>query len=154
MQWVPKTYSRLVNVSKSYGPAYLGRAVPGSAASTPAPFHAGHDLPSHRLTEATSDAKDVIKSLHARKVPFLDLRDIGEVVARPVRGTVQFHHHDILSGACNRVLPKDREAQMVVFASSRQRAIQGYQALRYHGYVNVAVADAAVVMEALRAVSE
>lgn len=74
---------------------------------------------------------------------FIDLRDDAERTMLPFPFAVALHHHDLLSGACRPLLPTDVSSEIFVIATARQRAVNGFNALRRWGYANVVVADAA-----------
>lgn len=149
MQWVPKNAWR-TNITSRYGKGAVGIAVAGK--QQPAPFIADQLEPSEPVWHGGKDggsAVATLKRLWSTKVPFIDLRDASDAKYRPVPRATRFHHHDLLSGACNPILPADRTARLVVFSSGRQRAINAYNALRTQGYANVTVADADSVCAAV-----
>mmetsp|Transcript_53588 Transcript_53588/g.164809 ORF Transcript_53588/g.164809 Transcript_53588/m.164809 type:complete len:158 (-) Transcript_53588:19-492(-) len=148
MQWSPKGAAR-VNITGRYGKGAVGLAVPGKRQAPP--FIADKLEPTEPLWHASANAgaRDTLKRLWGAKVPFIDLRDEAEAAVRPVARAARFHHHDLLSGACDPVLPRDRTARLVVFSTGRQRAINAFNALRQRGYDNVTVADADAVIAAV-----
>jgi hypothetical protein len=93
-----------------------------------------------------ANLRSQLKAAYAARVPFIDLRDDFESERKPLKRALRLHHHDLLSGAANEILPQDRaNAQIVVFASTQQRVLNGYRALRRHGFQAVTVTNASVV---------
>ncbi|CUG93851.1 Hypothetical protein, putative [Bodo saltans] len=79
----------------------------------------------------------------AAPVSFIDLRDEADRTILPLPFAVAIHHHDVLSGACKPLLPADKNVEIFVISTNRQRAVNGFNALRRWGYENVVVADSA-----------
>ena len=156
MQWVPKNAWKTINITNRYGRDAVHMVQVGrtSAERRRAPHLADQVEPQNPAWAGTSsaaaDGQKQLRELHRAGVPFIDLRDASESARRPVRAATSLHHHDILSGACNWILPKNKNARLVVFATGRQRSINGMNALRRQGYENVVVADERAVTQALQ----
>jgi hypothetical protein len=157
-QWIPKTAWKHLNLNKLYGVGELGLHTTQSGvrqgvrqqtpflATTfrPVPVVASDDKNNNNLKEA----RKMLKQAYDAKVPFIDLRDSFEAEEKPLKKALQLHHHDLLSGAANDILPQDRRnAQIVVFASSQQRVLNGYRALRRWGFETVLVTNYDVVCD-------
>lgn len=63
---------------------------------------------------------------------------------------VPLHCNDLLSGACNAVLPADKTSIIVVFADTQRRALSGFEALRRYGYHNIIVSSTDMIEAAAR----
>ena len=161
-QWIPKTAWRMNNLNRTYGVAELGlhTTAPGLRAGVPRPppFFAAPYRPVRAVLSATGSsaaaasemdaARAALKRAYDAQVPFIDLRDEYDVAQKPVQRALVLHPHDLLSGACNEILPQDKaNALIVVFAASEQRAVNGLRALRRWGYENVVVTSDAVVAD-------
>jgi hypothetical protein len=167
MQWNPRTAWKVSNLNTHYGKGYIGiiekgmtpyKAPQNVAGRFPSRIALGMQ-PDGQSAPATSTPAPATNSKRysfaelqhlykVKQIPFVDLRDYGDVVAFPgPKYAYPLHHHDLLSGACNQILPKDKSAEIVVFASNFQRAINGFNALVHHGYRNVVVADFDAVKE-------
>lgn len=167
-QWVPKTAWRRTNLTKTYGPSMLGLAGlqkrPGGAASgspvdnPPPPW--AHNRPlatpnpdgSHGSRDERLRAAAVarLRLLYKQQAPFIDVRDASEIERDPVLPyAVPLHVHDLLSGACEAILPRDKGSDIVVFGSVQapQRAVNAFNALRAAGYRNAAVASVALLRD-------
>ena len=144
MQWVPKTAWKK-GLTQYYGRDYVGTLRKGDAPQQVSQAFAGIRPDKAVWSNSNSRAYTFqqLKEMYAEKqIPFIDLRDVGEIESQPPpKHALPLHHHDILSGACRELLPRDRMAEIVVFASNQQRAVNGFNALRHHGYRNVVVAD-------------
>jgi hypothetical protein len=155
-QWIPKTQWRLSNLNKLYGLSEIGLHNAGKASGfRPGPQRDGpfmgmpyRPVPAVRKqaagqTEAPSafdEQREMLQRAYDAEVPFVDIRDEYEVSRSPLRKALVFHHHDLLSGACNDILPPARkEAHLVLVASTEQRAVNGFKALRRWGFRNVVV---------------
>jgi rhodanese-related sulfurtransferase len=90
-----------------------------------------------------ASAARVDASSSSGAVSFIDLRDEADREILPLSFAVALHHHDVLSGACKPLLPADKNAELFVISTHRQRAVNGFNALRRWGYENVVVADSA-----------
>jgi rhodanese-related sulfurtransferase len=152
MQYIPTSAWR-VNITQRYGRGAVGVVSRGTKQR--APFIADQQEPTETTWRSGGDDATqptaILRRLYAQQVPFIDLRDPVEAELAPVPHATALHHHDLLSGACCGILPEDKRARIVVFASGRQRAVNGFNALRRHGYHNVTVADAAVVTASVAA---
>ena len=151
MQWVPKNAWKRINITNRYGRDAVGILRPGEP--QPPPFIADKLEPVQPAWRSGMEANPsenetslVLQRLWRRRVPFIDLRDASEANRRPVEGATRLHHHDLLSGASAPIFPQDKNAQIVVFADGRQRAINGLNALRRQGYDNITVADTAAIL--------
>jgi hypothetical protein len=147
-QWVPKTAWRISNINKQYGVGHVGLETGAVAKNTaPVPFLAATAQPTRAVwgdagSSGGASEAALLQRLYRRGAPFIDLRDADEAARFPLRNAVALHHHDLLSGACCDVLPADKDgAELVIFASGRQRAVNGFNALRRWGYHNVVVTD-------------
>lgn len=161
MQWNPRTAWKVSNLNTHYGKGYIGLIEKGKAPYK-APQNVAGLFPSRMALGAQPDGqagqtsgtpapatnskrysfKELQHLYKVKQIPFVDLRDYGDVAAFPgPKYAYPLHHHDLLSGACSQILPKDKSAEIVVFASNFQRAINGFNALVHHGYRNVVVAD-------------
>jgi rhodanese-related sulfurtransferase len=155
-QWVPKTAWRVVSLTRTYGPQEIGIAADhkGVAVKSTAPFFAmSIQKPLRALgfdstTKGNLSNSALLKQLARRKVPFVDLREDFAVRSSPI-AALPLHPHDLLSGACNDILPEDKDAIIVVVADTHRRALSGFDALRRHGYDNVILSDTATAREAL-----
>ena len=169
-QWIPKTAWKLSNLNKVYGVGEIGLHVQGAGAAgpyrqgvaAPVPFHAQAYYPVPHVgavadsnavtTTAAAGSIDqeqlaMLKRAYEAHVPFIDVRDEHEIAQKALKHALQLHHHDLLSGACNHILPRDRRrARLVVFSSSQQRSVNAYRALRRWGFQSVVIADAAAVL--------
>ena len=164
-QWIPKTAWKAQNLSKIYGVGEIGLftgdqvlppkiAKPGNFQKAPflaTPFRPVPSVvPQHQQKDNSQfkEAKAALKKAYMNKVPFIDLRDQYEMETKPLKNALPLHHHDLLSGAANEVLPQDRKnAQIVVFASSQQRVVNGFKALRRWGFESVVVTNYDVVAD-------
>lgn len=142
------------NLNKYYGKSFIGleKLPPSYFFSTrqPPPFPSsscGAEAPDNTLF----CTKDQMRSFYFDKqLSFIDVRDSGEQECCRLRRAVALHYHDLLSGACNEILPSDKGSELVVFAAHRQRAVNAFNALRRWGYHNVIAAD----FESLRFILE
>lgn len=150
-QYIPKTAWKLNNLAKTYGKGHLGlinqkSPVPSFFASTTQPNKFVFDSEGFNSKHYTKEA--LLEKYKHKSVSFLDLRDDVEHRVEPLSRAIPMHHHDLLSGAAKYVLPQNKEAEIFVVASSRQRAVNGFNALKRWGYNNVAVADYAALKAA------
>jgi hypothetical protein len=161
-QWIPKTAWKNQSLNKLYGIGELGLHMPKEAlAKAPitktisnkaVPFMAAPFRPVPSVftstNESVEEGKKMLKQAYDSKVPFIDLRDAYEAETKPLKRAIQLHPHDLLSGAANDILPQDRRnARLVVFASSTQRVLNGYKALRRWGFESVVVTNYDVVAD-------
>lgn len=166
-QWIPKTSWRLSNLNKLYGLSEIGlhnadktQHVYKAGKQVPLPFLAVpvRPVPSafRRKGNGAAAAGDddfsqlraMLKTAYDAEVPFLDLRDEYDInqSGGPLKKALVLHHHDLLSGACNDILPQDRKnAHIVLIASSNQRAVNGFKALKRWGFDSVVVTDGEAV---------
>jgi hypothetical protein len=158
-QYIPKTAWKVNNLAKRYGAGFVGLhnqrtpvSPPGFFASTTQPntfmFDSeGYNSKMYDAQQLQSRVASAMQVAAGRRATssssFIDLRDETERQMLPLPFAVSLHHHDLLSGACQPLLPTDTSVEIFVIASARQRAVNGFNALRRWGYHNVVVADAA-----------
>jgi hypothetical protein len=144
-QWIPKTAGVTNNINKRYGHAFLGlinkRTAPG-----PPNFFSSTQQPQRYVLEEFQNSRcysagELAAKYFTEQRPFLDLRDEPEKVFEPLSRAAPMHHHDLLSGAAVPILPADKNSEIFVVASSRQRGVNGFNALVRWGYKNIVVVD-------------
>ena len=149
-QWIPKTAWKANNLNKRYGFDFVGVFSPGSkvpGTSVPPPnFFSSTSQPQRYVLDEFRNTRcytnaEIAQKYFTEQRPFLDVRDDVERQFEPLKNAVGAHHHDLLSGAMCPVLPNDRSSEIFVVASSRQRGVNGFNALRRWGYTNVVVID-------------
>ena len=140
-QWVPKTAWRLTNLNKRYGPAYLGLGPqpPNTFAATEQPTK--FVLESEGFNSKHYSSSELREKYNCGNVAFIDLRSKHEQCALPLLKATALHPHDLLSGACNAILPQNKEAELFLVATNRRRCVNGFNALRRWGFANVVVVD-------------
>jgi hypothetical protein len=144
-QWIPKTAGLVNNLNKRYGHGYVG-LVTKAAAAGPPNFFSSTKQPQRYILDEFLNSRCYSNDELARKYfveqrPFLDLRDVAERQFEPLTNAFAAHHHDLLSGALVPILPVDKSSEIFVVASSRQRGVNGFNALSRWGYQNVVVVD-------------
>jgi hypothetical protein len=153
-QWIPKTAWRLQNLNSLYGTANIGLHIDGVTRAK-LPYKAGPSqavpltvaVPFSQHTRgsgeaSSSEGQQYLATAHRRGVPFLDLRDRFAAETSPVAGATPVHVHDLLSGACNTILPKDRDAEIVLVSDNHQRGLNAIRALQRWGFDRIILTNA------------
>eukprot|EP00331_Platyophrya_macrostoma_P008871 CAMPEP_0176415434 /NCGR_PEP_ID=MMETSP0127-20121128/5807_1 /TAXON_ID=938130 /ORGANISM="Platyophrya macrostoma, Strain WH" /LENGTH=154 /DNA_ID=CAMNT_0017795435 /DNA_START=66 /DNA_END=530 /DNA_ORIENTATION=- len=152
-QFVPKTAWKVNNLTQRYGAAFVGTKVQSpqdffSSTRQPQKYVVASESFNSKHYSSTELSKKLQEAL--RQFALIDVRDEPEARHAPIKGSTQLHHHDILSGACLPLLPRDRNAEIFVVASARQRSVNAFNALHRLGYENVVVMDAEAAFRALQ----
>ena len=81
-----------------------------------------------------------LKQLYLQKSPFLDIRNPSDYSLCHLKQSLSVDYHDIVTGAIKPILPSNKQASIVIIASS-YRGQNAVHAMHRMGYVNTLLAS-------------